>query len=315
MGRYLLNRFAATLVTLWVIASLTFALMHAVPGGPFSSEKKVPPAVLRNLEAKYGLDKPLWEQYTTYMGNLLRWDFGPSFKYESQTVNQIINRGFPISATLGSLAIGVALIGGISAGVISALRHYKWQDHVAMLIATIGFSVPSFILAGLLQHYLVYTWKLKLFGVAIPGARWGTWAHAIMPTIALAALPMAFIARLVRSSLLEVFSQDYMKTARAKGLPGYVVVYKHAIRNALLPVVTYLGPLAAGTLTGSFVIEHIFAIPGIGRDFVGSIGNRDYTLIMGTTMFYSVLLVAANFAVDLLYAIVDPRIKVMGGGD
>lgn len=309
MARYLFNRLIATLITLWVIASLTFTLMHAIPGGPFSSEKKVPPAVLRNLEARYHLDWPLWKQYADYMWRLVKWDLGPSFKYENRSVNTILNQGFPVSAALGSLAIGVALVGGLGAGVVSALRMYKWQDHVAMLFATIGFSVPSFIVAGVLQYWLSY--KLKI----LPAGRWGTWDRAIMPTIALSALPMAFIARLVRSSLLEVLGQDYIKTARAKGLPGYVVVYKHAIRNGLLPLITYLGPLAAGILTGSFIIETIFAIPGMGREFVKSVGNRDYTLIMGTTMFYSVFLVVANFTVDMLYAVIDPRIKVAGGGE
>lgn len=315
MARFCLHRLLASLVTLWVIASLTFLLMHAVPGGPFDSDKRLPEAILRNLERKFGLDQPPLTRYLTYMKNLLRWDLGPSIKYEAYTVNQIINRGFPISATLGALAITVAVVAGIVTGVISALRQYQWQDYAAMTLATIGFSVPSFVLASLLIYLFSYQWQQWFGAPLLPAGLWGTPARAILPAISLAALPTAFIARLVRSNMMEVLAQDYIRTARAKGLPGRVVIYRHAMKNALLPVLTYLGPLSAGILTGSFVVERIFAIPGMGREFVTSIANRDYTVIMGTTMFYSLLLVVANFAVDVLYGVVDPRIQVTAGGD
>lgn len=309
MARYLLRRVLAMVLTLWVIASLTFFMMKAIPGGPFDEEKKLPQAVIENLNKRYHLDWPLWKQYADYMYRLVQWDLGPSFQYQNQDVNDIINRGFPVSAKLGGLAIAFSVVVGLTAGIISALRQYRWQDNLAMFMATIGFSVPNFIMGSLLIY--VFAFKLKW----LPAARWGSWEQAIMPVIALSAFPTSFIARLVRSSLLEVLQQDYMKTAKAKGMPGYIQIYRHALKNALLPVITFLGPLAAGILTGSFVVENIFAIPGMGRLFVTSIGNRDYTVIMGVTIFYSVLLVVANFIVDMLYAVVDPRIKIAGGGE
>lgn len=309
VARYVARRLLSGILTLWVIASLTFFLSRAIPGGPFDSEKQLPPAVLENLNKKYHLDWPIWKQYLDYMWRLIKWDLGPSFRYANQTVNEIIAQGFPVSAQLGLMALAVAVVVGISAGIISALRQYRWQDHLAMTLATVGFSVPSFILGSILIY--IFSYRLGW----LPASRWGTWDRAIMPVLALSAFPTSFIARLVRSSMLEVLQQDYMKAARAKGMPGYILIYRHALKNAILPVITFLGPLSAQILTGSFVIETIFAIPGMGRTFVTSIANRDYTLIMGVTMFYSVLLVAANLIVDLLYAVVDPRIKVAGGGE
>lgn len=303
MTRFIVRRLISIIVVLWVIVTATFFLMRAIPGGPFTSEKKLPPAVLKNIEARYHLDDPLWKQYTDYMVNLLKWDLGPSFKYEARTVNDIINDGFPVSATLGVVAVGLAVLAGIPAGIMSALKQNKWQDNTTMLLATLGYAVPNFILATLLMF--IFALKLRWF----PAAMWGKPSQVVLPALALSAGPMAFIARLMRSSMLEVISQDYIKTAWAKGLPGAMVIYRHAVKNAILPVVTYLGPLIAAIFTGSFVIETIFAIPGLGRYYVTSIYNRDYTTVLGVTVFYSILLVFMNFVVDIAYAFLDPRIS------
>lgn len=306
MARFLLNRLLSMVLALWLIITLTFIIMHAVPGGPFASEKQLPAAVKKNLEERYHLNDPLWKQYVDYLNNLVHGDLGPSFRYEHQTVNKIIKTTFPVSATLGALAVIVSLVVGLLAGIISALRQNKWQDYLAMVLATLSFSVPSFILSGLLMY--VFAYKLNW----LPTAMWGTWQQAVLPTLALAALPTAFIARLMRSSMLEVLQQDYLRTARAKGLSEQVIVARHAIKNAILPVVTYLGPLIATILTGSFVVEFIFAIPGLGRWFVQSVSNRDYTVIMGVTVFYSAFLMLMNFLVDIAYSWIDPRIKLSG---
>lgn len=306
MAFYLLKRTATFLLALWIIISLTFIIMHLIPGGPFASDKNLPDAIKRNLEERYHLTDPLYKQYADYIANLLRGDLGPSFHYENRTVNNIIKDGFPVSAVLGSLAVLLSLLAGILTGIISALRQNRWQDHLAMVLATFGFSVPSFILSGLLMYFFAY--KLRI----LPAAMWGTWQQAILPTLALATLPTAFIARLMRSSMLEVLQQDYIKTARAKGLSEIAIVWRHALRNAIIPVVTYTGPLIATILTGSFVVEYIFAIPGLGRWFVISITNRDYTVILGVTVFYSAFLMLMNLLVDIAYVAIDPRIKLVG---
>jgi len=305
--QYALNRFLSMLVVLLIITTATFVLMHSVPGGPFTAEKNLPESVMKNINERYHLNDPLWKQYTDYLGNVVKGDLGPSFKYESRTVNDIIAESFPVSAELGSLAVLIALILGIPAGIIAALRQNRWPDYLAMFGATIGISVPNFILATLFIY--VFALKLELF----PAAMWDGPEYAVLPALALAAFPTAFIARLMRSSMLEVMGQDFIRTARAKGLPGYVVIYRHALKNAMMPVVTYLGPLIAAIFTGSFVIETIFAIPGLGRHFVSSIYNRDYTVILGVTVFYSAMLVFLNFLVDIAYAWLDPRIKLDGG--
>lgn len=279
--------------------------MHSIPGGPFKKEKALPPAIQRNIEERYKLNDPLWKQYTDYLRNLVRGDLGPSFKYLGRSVNDIIRDGFPVSATLGAWAILFALVVGVPAGIISALNQNRWQDNTVMAIAIIGVSVPNFVIATLLMY--VFAVKLRWLPVAL----WGTPKHVILPMIALAGFPAAFFARLMRSSTLDVLSQDYIRTARAKGLSWYAVVVKHVVKNAILPVVTYLGPLIAGILTGSFVVENIFAIPGLGRYYVTSIYNRDYTTIMGVTIFYSAFLVLVNFLVDIAYGWIDPRIKLV----
>ncbi|NDI33488.1 ABC transporter permease [Chengkuizengella sediminis] len=307
MTRFLLRRLIFVLISLWIIISATFFLMRAVPGGPFSAEKKVPVEILKTLEAHYGLDKPLVIQYFDYVKSVVTWDLGPSFRYKAETVNDIINRTFKISLVLGLEALFLSIALGLFFGVLAALYHNKFQDYSAMVIAVIGMSVPSFILAVFLQY--VFAIQLDIF----PAGRFETPLHHVLPALSLSALPIAFIARLTRSNMLEVLQQDYIKTARAKGLKESMVLIKHAIRNAILPVVTYLGPLTAGILTGSFVVENIYGIPGLGTQFVQSITNRDYTVIMGTTVFYSIILVLMVFVVDMLYGIIDPRINITGG--
>ena len=308
MIRYLGKRILFMIVSLFLIITVTFFLMHSIPGGPFTSEKNVPDEIKKALEAHYGIDKPIGEQYVDYLKRVITWDLGPSFSEKSSTVNDVINRGFPVSAHLGLQAIALAVTGGITLGVIAALRHNKWQDYTAMIIAVLGLSVPSFILAAFYQYFFAIKWGL------FPIAKWETFEHTVLPSLALSALPMAFIARLTRSNMIEVLGQDYIKTAKAKGLNTFVITVKHAVRNALLPVITYLGPLTAGILTGTFVIERIFGVPGLGREFVLSITNRDYTVIMGTTVFYSIILIVMVLLVDIAYTIIDPRIKLADAG-
>ena len=290
------------MLTLLIIATITFFLMNMIPGGPFNTERASAKTV-EMMEAKYGLDKPLLEQFGMYMKRLIRFDLGDSYKRIGFTVNQILGEKFPISAGVGGVAIALAVLIGVPAGVLAEFKHNKPTDRIVMLIANMGIAVPNFVMATAL---------LFLFGVKLgwlPTLGLKSWKHYIMPALALAFNPMCYIARLMRSSMLDVLKQDYIKTSRAKGLSEKAVLFKHAMRNAILPVVTYLGPLAAGILTGGFVIEKIFTIPGMGKFFVESINNRDYPLIMGVTVFYSALLVLMNLVVDLLYGIIDPRIK------
>lgn len=296
----------SVILVVFIVATATFILMRMIPGGPFKREKALTPEIQRNIEARYRLNDPLWKQYVDYMGNLIRGDFGPSFKYRGRSVNDIIAEGFPVSAKLGGLAILFALVVGIPAGIISALNQNKWPDNAVMAIAIIGVSVPSFVMATLLMYFFAV--KLRW----LPAAMWGEPKHVILPMLALSGFPAAFFARLMRSSTLDVLSQDYIRTARSKGLSWAAVVYKHVVKNAILPVVTYLGSLVAGVLTGSFVVENIFAIPGLGKYYVTSIYNRDYTTIMGVTIFYATLLVFLNFLVDIAYGWIDPRIKLTG---
>jgi oligopeptide transport system permease protein len=307
MIKYLTRRLLFMILSLLLIVTATFFFMRLAPGNPFTSEKQLPPAIEANLNEHYGLNEPWYVQYGEYLLRIVQWDFGPSFKYKSQTVNDLINEGFPVSLVLGLEAIFISLAIGVTLGIIAALKHNKWQDYLAMIIAVLGISVPSFIMAAFLQYVLAI--KLGIF----PVARWGTFSQSVLPALALAATPTAFIARLTRSSMLEVLSNDYIKTARAKGLGEFTITIKHTIRNAILPVVSYMGPLSAGVVTGSFVIEKIFGIPGLGAHFVKSIGNRDYTVIMGVTVFYSIILLVSVLLVDILYGLIDPRIKLAGG--
>jgi oligopeptide transport system permease protein len=304
MLNYILKRLLNSAIVLLVVITITFLLMHAIPGGPFTTEKNLPPAILKNIEERYRLNDPLWKQYGNYLNDLAHLDLGPSFKYQDRTVNQIIKESFPVSFELGMTSIGLSLLLGIPAGIIAALKRNKWQDFTIMFLATFGVSVPSFVFAAALIH--IFAIKLAL----LPAAMWGGLEYRILPSIALAGMPTAFIARLTRSSMLDVLGQDYIRTARAKGLAQYVIIYRHALKNALIPVITYIGPMAAGILTGSFIIETLFAIPGLGRYFVTSIYNRDYTTILGVTIFYSMLVVGLNMMVDLIYPLLDPRIKL-----
>ncbi|MDO4521916.1 MAG: ABC transporter permease [Eubacteriales bacterium] len=304
MGKYVVKRLGIALITIWLVATLTFFLMNLVPGGPFLSEKAVSPKALAALEEKYGLDKPLSEQYVTYIKGAVQFDFGDSLKQRGRTVASIITSKFPVSARIGGLAVLIAFCIGVPLGCVSALHRGKVVDNVIIVLATCGIAVPSFVICTLLMYF---------FGMRLgwlPTLGLGTWKHFIMPITALAFYPTAYITRLMRSSMLDVLGQDYMRTARAKGLNQFVRLFKHALRNAILPVVTYMGPLLAYTVTGSFIVEKIFNIPGLGREFISSITNRDYTVIMGTTIFLATLMVLMNVVVDIVYKLVDPRIKL-----
>ncbi|MEI3611259.1 ABC transporter permease [Pseudogracilibacillus sp. SO30301A] len=306
MLKYLLKRIGYILLSLFFIVTITFFLMKLAPGGPFTSERKLPPKLEEQMNEAYGLNDPIHVQYVDYLTRIAKWDFGPSFNNVGQSVNDIINRSFKYSLILGIESIILALSVGVFLGVIAALYHNKFADYTAMIIAVLGISVPSFILAAVLQY--VFAFKLGLF----PIAKFDSFAHSVLPAIALAATPLAFIARLMRSSMLEVLNSDYIKTAKAKGLSNRITIYRHGIRNAILPVVSYLGPLVVSILTGSFIIETIFAIPGLGNEFVESVTNRDYTVIMGTTVFFSILLLVSILIVDIIYGFIDPRIKITG---
>lgn len=304
MSMYIFKRFLMMLATIFIIASLTFVLMHIIPGSPFDQDRSFHTAVEQNLRAFYKLDQPLYVQYLNYMGSLLTLDFGSSIANPDTSVTQLLQRGFPISFELGIWAMTVAVLSGISLGVLAALQHNNIIDYGAMGLAVLGISIPNFVLATLLIQELSV--NLGWF----PAATWRTPMHMVLPIIALATTPIAIIARLTRSSMLETLSQDYIRTAQAKGLSSWRIVMRHALRNALMPVVTLLGTLLASILTGTFVIEKIFAIPGMGRYFIDSISNRDYPVIMGTTVFYSAILVCMLFLVDIVYGWLDPRIRL-----
>jgi oligopeptide transport system permease protein len=278
--------------------------MNLVPGGPFLSEKAISPAATRALEAKYGLDKPLLERYLTYITDAARGDFGDSLKQRGRTVMDIIMMKFPVSAKVGGLAVIVSLCLGVPLGVLAAYKRGTAIDSIFSVVATCGIAVPSFVICTL----LLYTFGVKLMWLPTLGLT--SWKGYVMPVASLAAYPTSYIMRLMRSSMLDVLGQDYMRTARAKGLSEKISLFKHALRNAILPVITYVGPMIAYTLTGSFVVEKIFTIPGLGGEFIKAINGRDYTMIMGTTIFLASLMVVLNVIVDLVYKIVDPRIKL-----
>lgn len=307
MLRFLARRLFSSLLTLWVIITLTFILMHAIPGDPFLTEARVSPQAIANLRAFYGLDQPLPLQYLRYLANFVRLDLGRSIRSEVRNINQMIAEGLPVSALLGIEALVFAVVVGIALGILAALGHNRFADHASMGVAIAGISVPSFILATLL--ITVFAVKLNL----LPVSTWGTWRHTVLPAFSLALAPLAYIARLMRSSMLEELRQDYVKAAIARGLSKPRVIVGHAMRNAIQPVVTVLGPITAGILTGSFIIENIFGIPGIGKIFVLSISDRDYPLILAGAVVYSTLLLVANFLVDIAYGLIDPRIRLTGG--
>ena len=304
MGGYIIKRLIGAVVVMWAIITITFLLMHAIPGGPFTEEKKLPPQIKASIEATYHLDRPVWEQYTEYMGHVVHLDLGPSYKYIGRSVNDIIGESFPVSAELGFGALVVALIGGVLAGVISALCPNSWIDYLVTLFSTLGISVPTFIIGAVLVYWFGFIWPI------FPVALWKGPEYMILPVLTLAAQPMAFIARLTRATMIDVLQQEYIRTARAKGLSTAAIIWRHGLGNAILPVITYIGPLAAALFTGSFIVETIFAIPGLGKYFVTSIYNRDYTVILGVTMFYSALVVGFNLLVDLIYPLIDPRVTM-----
>ncbi len=304
MGKYLTKRIVGVLFTVFMVITLAFFLLHAIPSGPFTRDKQLPEAIIRALEAKYNLDQPLWKQYIDYLWGVIRLDLGPSFQRTGFSVNELIYKGFPHSARIGLLSVVAALIVGVPVGIVSALKQNKWQDKAAMVFATLGVTIPSFVLGTL----YIYVFSVKLGWVPTFGLK--TMSSYIGPVVTLSGFSMAFIARLTRSSLIEVMHNDYIRTARAKGLSENVVIWKHALKNALIPVVTYVGPMIAAILTGSFVVEKIFAIPGMGKMFVESVGNRDYTVVMGATIFYAIFLATMILIVDIVYGLIDPRIKL-----
>jgi ABC-type dipeptide/oligopeptide/nickel transport system permease component len=309
MLKYFAKRLLLDLVTIWFIASATFFGMHAVPGDPLAGDKAMTPQIRANLEAKYGLDQPLGAQYLIYLGNIARGDFGISYTQENRRVNDIIREHFPISATLGILAIVFAGLGGVLWGALTALYRNQWPDVVIMFAVILGISVPSFVVAAISQWSLVGL-NLAAGTTVLPIGGWGSVWHMLVPALVLGLSTMAYLTRLMRSSMLEVVGTDYIRTAKAKGLPPTQIFSRHQLRNAILPVITVLGPAIAGITTGGFVVEIVFAIPGLGRYFVQAIQQLDYTVIMGTTVFYGAFLVFMVILVDLFYGLIDPRVRV-----
>lgn len=303
MPRFILSRLLTGALVVLVVATLTFFLLRILPGGPFDAEKKIPPAILEAVEKKYHLDRPVHEQYLIYMGNLLRGDFGPSYKYEDRPVADIIRETLPVSAALGLVALGLAFFMGTTVGMISSLFPRSVHDAVSVVVSTSLVSVPSFVVGAALIYFFSVRWGV------LPAALWGDAKHAVLPAVTLSLAPFAYISRLVRSNMLDVSGRFFVRTARAKGLGRTKIFVKHVLRNALIPVVTVLGPITAYLVTGSFVVEHIFAIPGIGRFFVFAVSNRDYSVVLGITIVYALILVIANLVVDLLYVLLDPRIE------
>ncbi len=304
MVKYITKRIFLAIATIWAVATLTFFLMNLVPGGPFMAEKAISPAAMAALEAKYGLDKPLGEQYVMYMSKALHGDFGDSLRQRGRTVSSIIFSKFPVSAKVGGLAVIVALCLGVPLGCFAAYKRGKVTDSIISVVSTCGIAVPGFVICTVLMYFLGVRARL------LPTLGLTDWKSYIMPVIALAFYPTSYIMRLMRSSMLDVLGQDYMRTAKAKGLSQRVSLFKHALRNAILPVVTYLGPMIAYTLVGSFIVEKIFTIPGLGREFISAITNRDYTMIMGTTIFLATFMVIMNVIVDIVYKLIDPRIQL-----
>lgn len=304
MSSYLIKRIGYALITIFLVATLTFFLMNIIPGGPFLAEKSPSQEVMDVLNAKYGLDKPVPEQFVNWLTHLVQGDMGTSLKRRGTEVNDIIATGFPVSARLGGMAALLALCIGVPLGSVAALKRGTGLDSTISVVATCGISVPSFVTTTVMMIFFGLTLNI------LPTMGLSSWQHYVMPVIALAIYPTAYISRLMRSSMLDVLGQDYMRTARAKGLSQNKMLFKHALRNAILPVVTYMGPMVASIMTGSFVVEKILTIPGLGNEFIGSITDRDYPLIMGLTVFLATLMIFMNVLVDIIYKLVDPRIKL-----
>ncbi len=319
--KFLVNRIVMGLVTLWLVITITFFLLHLLPGDPFQSEKAIPPKIKENLMAKYHLDKPLGEQYMQYLKNVAKGDLGMSMKVRGRSVNDVIKQSFPVSADLGARSIIFALVVGIPLGIVAALNRGKYQDKIAMVIAVIGISVPSFVLAGLMQKYFVDIHNGILIDklgfpdfLKIRLSGWDSPEKKILPVIALGLYTVALIARLLRDKMIEVMGQDYIRLAIAKGVKPGAIVLKHSLRNAILPIITIMGPTIAAVLTGSFVIEKAFTIPGLGKYYIQSINDRDYTMVLGVTVFYAAFLILMMIVMDIVYVMVDPKIK-LGKGD
>lgn len=303
MARYFVKRIGMMLIAMFMIVLLTFVIMHAIPGGPFTNDRPVSKEVEEALNAKYHLDLPLPQQFLEYLGGVVQGDLGPSYKYKGRNVNDFIAMGFPVSAKLGGVTIFFVLLAAVPMGILAAVKNGKWQDMVVMALATIGVTIPSFVIASVLIY--LFSFRLNI----LPTFGLESWKGYILPCIALGGYSLSYLARLMRSSLLEVMGQDYIRTARAKGLSESKVIIRHAMRNALIPVITVLGPTIASLMTGSFVVEKIFAIPGLGVHFVNSVTQRDYTTIMGVTIFYATFLMVMVLVVDVFYCLIDPRIK------
>ncbi|QVK18283.1 ABC transporter permease [Mycoplasmatota bacterium] len=303
MSKYYLKKVLSSILTVFIIVTVVFFMLRMIPGGPFTREKPLPPATQERLEKAYGLDKPIIEQYFHYMGNLMKGDLGVSFNDPAYSVNQLLKEGIPQTAKVGVLAVIVIIAVGIPIGIISALKSNSAIDYGTMILATLGITVPSFVIGSLFILLAQHVEWIPVGGIDKPVAYIG-------PVIALSGYSLAFVTRLTRSSMLEVVRQDYIRTARANGLSNFKVIGKHALKNGLIPVVTYIGPMIAALLTGSFVVEKIFVINGIGRYFTESVSGRDYTLVIGVTVFYAIFYIIMVFLVDIIYSIIDPRIKV-----
>jgi oligopeptide transport system permease protein len=304
MIRFIARRLLQMIPVLWLVITITFVMVRLAPGGPFSTEKKIPEAILKKLEAHYGLDRPLMAQYFAYLGNVLRGDLGPSFKYEGRSVNELIAAAFPISLELGCYALAVALVLGLSAGLLASLRPNSITDYLPMSVAMLGICIPTFVMGPLLL--LVFGLMLNWFNVS----GWDVARDKVLPALTLGGYYAAYVARLTRGGVIEILSHDFIRTARAKGAGPARILFKHALKGGLLPVVSYLGPAVAGLLTGSFVVELIFQIPGLGRFFIQSAFNRDYTLVLGTVIFYATLIILFNLAVDVIQVWLNPKLRL-----
>ncbi len=306
MVKYILKRIGAGMLSVFVLITITFFLLHIIPGGPFSpaENRNVPPKILEKVSEQYGLNDPIPEQYIRYLKNLAQGDLGTSFKKQDTTVNELIAQGFPVSARVGFWGILISLAVGVPLGVIAAIKRGKWPDGVAMVFATIGVSVPSFVICVLMMYFFCEKWKI------FPSYGLTSWKHYVLPVFCMAFSQIAYITRLMRSSMLETMRQDYIRTERAKGVPEFTVISKYAMKNSLLPIITYVGPMVAALLTGTFIIEKLFSVPGLGRYFVSAINDRDYSVTLGLTLFVGTLIIVVNIVVDIMYAVIDPRVKI-----
>lgn len=308
MIKVIVGRLLQLIPVLWILLTLTFFLSKVVPGGPFSAERQATPEVIAKLNEYYGLDKPLWQQYLSYLSRVVRFDFGPSYTYQTNSVNEVIARAFPISLEIGSLAFCIALVLGVTAGVVAAVNKNKLWDYVPMSLAMAGICVPTFVMGPILA--LTFGLGLKLAPVSgWYGLNYVPLHPMVMPALTLGLFYAAYIARLTRGGMLEVLNQDFIRTARAKGVPDYRIIFKHAMRGGLLPIVAFLGPTFAGLISGSFVVEKVFNVPGLGQEFIKSVFNRDYPLILGTVVFFGALIVIFNLVSDVLQALMDPRTR------